>query len=228
MKTVMKSRVMTWAAALAIGITFAAVMPESNASATVITPDTIAKQAAKLVKYIVASDGNEARYRVREQLAGRDLENDAIGSTTEVTGAIFVDEAGKVIRDSSKFTIDLGSLKSDSDRRDGYVRRNTLQVSEYPTATFVPFELRGLPARGLPSTGPFRFQVIGELTIHGVSRVTAWDVNAQAVSGAYTGLATTRFQFADYKMTQPRVPIVLGVKDTIQLEYQFKLVPASN
>ena len=66
--------------------------------------------------------------------------------------------------------------------------------------------------------------MVGELTLHGVSRLTTWNVTAVAADETYTGTAVTQFQFADFDMKQPRVPIVLSVKDTIQLEYEFKLV----
>ena len=66
--------------------------------------------------------------------------------------------------------------------------------------------------------------MVGELTLHGVSRLTTWSVTAQASNDTYTGAAVTQFKFADFQMTQPRVPIVLSVKDSIQLEYAFKLV----
>ena len=46
--------------------------------------------------YIVAPEGNEARYRVREQLAGFDLPKDAIGATRAVKGRIVIGPDGKV------------------------------------------------------------------------------------------------------------------------------------
>ena len=38
--------------------------------------------------YVVAPTGNEARYKVREQLAGFDLPNEVVGTTNEVTGRL--------------------------------------------------------------------------------------------------------------------------------------------
>jgi hypothetical protein len=63
--------------------------------------------------YIVAPDGNEARYRVREQLAGFDLPKDAIGATKDIKGRIVIGADGKVVKESSKVVIELSSLKSD-------------------------------------------------------------------------------------------------------------------
>jgi len=42
-----------------------------------------------------------------------------------------------------------------------------------------------------------------------------------------TGTATTAFPFSEFGLTQPRVPVVLSVADTIKLEYAFSLVPKS-
>lgn len=70
-----------------------------------------------VTRYVVAPQGNEARYRVREQLAGIDFPNDAVGKTTLIEGGITVTAIGAVIKDESKFSIDLASLTSDKDRR---------------------------------------------------------------------------------------------------------------
>ena len=227
MKATITSRAAIWTLALALGGSMGAVMPTGAAEAavdvTTMHPVSALRAAGATVKYMVAPEGNEARYRVRERLAGRDLDNDAVGITKAITGAIVFDDAGKVVRDSSKFAIDLTTLATDNARRDGFVRRNTLEVEKFPTATFVPFQMIGLEG-GLPKAGSFTFQMGGELTLHGVSRLTTWSVTAQAMEDAYTGSAVTTFKFADVQMTQPRVPIVLSVKDSIQLEYDFKLV----
>ena len=57
-----------------------------------------AKSPAKTdnVRYVVAPAGNEARYRVREQLAGFDLPKDAIGATKNVTGRVFASAPSSV------------------------------------------------------------------------------------------------------------------------------------
>ena len=84
------------------------------------------------LQLVVAPDGNEVRYRVREQLVGLDLPNDAVGATSDVTGGIAFDAAGKLVPASSKFVVNVGTLKSDKDRRDGYVRGRILETTQYP------------------------------------------------------------------------------------------------
>jgi polyisoprenoid-binding protein YceI len=172
--------------------------------------------------YTVAPDGNEARYRVREQLMHHDLPNDAVGKTTAVTGSIAIAPGGEVDTAASKITIDVTSLRSDQERRDGYVARRTLETAQYPTVDFVPTAVTGVR---LPlSSAEQSFDVTGNLTVHGVTRPTTWHVTAKSSGDDITGTGWTKFTFADVQLAQPRVPILLSVADTIRLEYDFHLV----
>jgi hypothetical protein len=49
-------------------------------------------------------------------------------------------------------------------------------------------------------------------------------VTAHQDAGRVSGTASTGFTFADFGLTQPRVPVVLSVADTIRLEYDFTLL----
>lgn len=199
------------------------VRPRAGASAVVMFLLSATGVFAQQVEYRVVAEGNEARYRVREQLAGFDLPSDAVGTTTVVTGAIVIDADGKVVKESSKFTIDLTTLKTDSDMRDNYVRRNTLQTAEHASAVFVPTELRGVTFP-LAATGDLTFQMVGELTLREVTKPVTWEVTAKVDGGTITGQAKTQFTFADFEMTKPSVRRVLSVNDEIRLEYDFRLV----
>ena len=180
---------------------------------------------ARTTRWVVATTGNEARYRVREQLARVDFPSDAVGKTSQITGAIVIGADGRIVREGSSFTVDLASIQSDNQRRDGYVRRNTLQTDSFPKAVFVPTAAQGLPAT-LPATGEIAFQLTGDLTIHGVTKPATWQVKAtRAASGVVSGTATTNFSFGDFDMRIPRVGMVLSVDDSITLEYDFTLEP---
>ena len=176
------------------------------------------------LRLVLAAEGNVARYRVREQLANVSLPSDAVGVTSAITGMMVVNADGTMMRDESKFVVDLTTLKSDQNRRDNFIKNNTLETRRYPTAEFVATEAVGLPSP-LPTSGSVTFQLIGELTIHGVTRPTTWEIAAQIVDGReLVGTAITHFTFADFGMAAPRVPVVLGVEETIKLELDFHLV----
>jgi len=211
----MKSFPLRWLTALALAGTI------SNPSVAVAeTPGAV---LADTTRYVIAADGNEARYRVREQLVGVSFPNDAVGVTKAIEGAIAVDQAGRIVTGLSKITVDLVSMASDRDMRDGYVRRNTLVTENYPSVVLMPTELRGF-RWPLPATGTITFQLTGNLTVKDVTRSTIWDVTLTAAGSTLTGTATTSFTFEEFGLTKPRVARVMSVEDTIKLEYDLKLV----
>ena len=189
-------------------------------------PNTLQSGAA--IRFVVAPEGNEVRYRVREQLAGVDFPNDAVGKTSRIEGAIVIGDDGRFVRDESRFVVDLVSLESDQSRRDNYLRRNTLKTDSFPSVTFVPTSARGLPAM-LPATGDLTFELVGDLTVRNVTKSVTWQVKGtRGSSGAVTGTATTSFNFAEFSLPVPKVARVLSVDDKITLEYDFNLVPQAS
>lgn len=208
------------ALALLVVATAAQVFPTpiySDETAPAVRATTVAP-----FRLVVASTGNQARYRVREQLVGRDLPNDAVGETSEVSGAIVIGADGQVVAGESRIVVGVANLTSDSDRRDGYVRRRLLEAEQYPTVEIVPTAIHGLPAT-LPASGTLTLHVTGNLTVRGVTRPTTWNVTAQVQGNRLTGTAATEFTFDEFNLTQPRVPVLLSVDDTIKLEYDFTL-----
>jgi polyisoprenoid-binding protein YceI len=194
-----------------------------QATATTALPATTAPSAAVAHRFVTAQSGNAARYRIREQLVGLDFPNDAVGETKNVTGVISVDDKGKLISSESKFTVDVTNLVSDKDRRDGFVRRRVLETEQHPTVTLVPTEIRGV-SLPLPTSGSRTFDLIGNLTVRGVTRPTTWKVTADFSPAGFVGKAATQFTFKDFSIEQPRVPVVLSVDETIKLELDFSMV----
>lgn len=198
---------------------------------TVVTPqfDALAPVSARAqatrLQFVVAPTGNEARYRVREQLVGRDLPNDVVGVTKNVTGRLVVEPNGRVIRDSSKIVVQAATLTTDQTRRDNWLRRRLLEAEKYPTIELVPATFTGITSPIAPGTSR-TFALTGDLTIHGVTRPTSWQVTARGEGRDVVGTATTNFTFKDFNLDQPRVPIVLSVADTVRLEYEFRFTPS--
>jgi polyisoprenoid-binding protein YceI len=124
-------------------------------------------------------------------------------------------------------TVDLRTIKTDEPKRDGFVRENTLETNRYPLAEFVPRRQKGL-ALPLPASGAAGFQLIGDMTLHGVTSEVAWDVAATFAADTVTAKATTRFNFAKFKITIPRVFGLLSVDDDIRLELNVRMRRASS
>ena len=204
----------------------AATLAASEAGAQATRSATQAKSAAAAktaapIRFVIGPTGNEARYRVQEVLMGATLPNDAVGVTKSVSGTILAYPDGRIVKDSSKIVIRLDSLKSDKDRRDGFLRRRTLETEKHPTVELIPTEIRGFNGK-LPASGTVTFQLLGDLVLKGVSRPTVWNVTARADGQDVAGTATTAFTFKDAGLDQPKVPVVLSVADTIKLEYDFR------
>lgn len=219
----------TFAAALVASVVASTAFAQSGAASK---PAPASKTAAAHIAgtpgrlhFILAPTGNEARYRVREQLVSFDLPNDAIGETKDITGTLVVDPNGTIVRDSSRIIVGVANLKSDQARRDNFIKRRTMETDKYPTVELVPTMLRGISAR-LTGSEPISFSLVGDLTVHGTTHPTEWAVTAHADGADIVGTASTSFTFKDMGLDQPSVPVVLSVADTIKLEYDFRLTPA--
>lgn len=197
--------------------------PAGQAQSATATSDGLpGPDANAAVRYVTTPTGNAARYRIREQLVGLDMPNDAVGETKGVSGVVSADKKGKVLPNASKFIIDVSTLTSDKQRRDGFVRGRVLETDQYPTVTFVPTAVRGITLP-LPASGTKTFDMTGNLTVRGNTKPTTWKVKAQFAPNSMTGHATTAFTFTDFGIDQPRVPVVLSVGDTIKLELDFSM-----
>ena len=90
----------------------------------------------------VVSEGSEATFTVTEQLANLPLPIDAVMRTTGLSGEVYLDGRPSTI------LLDLHSMSSDSDFRDGYVRSR--MFGGYDVATFTVEAPDPLPTTSRP------------------------------------------------------------------------------
>ncbi len=216
-----------WSPRATTGVQLAGASLTSTAHAAEPTHNTAAFFNANAsqqiaIRYITSGESSRARYRVRERLLGRELDNDAVGETADITGSIALDDKGAVVRGASGFDVNLTGLKSDENRRDNYVRSRILVTDSFPSTKLAVTGVRGLPSP-LPVSGRVQFQLLGDLTLKGITRPTTWNVVANVNGDRLTGTASTAFTFTDFQLTQPKVRVVLSVADTIRLEYDFAM-----
>lgn len=165
----------------------------------------------------------KARYKVREQLAGINFPSDAVGTTESVTGTVVINPDGSIDAARSKLTVDLRTVKSDQQMRDGYVQQRTLETQKYPTLEFVPRRAVGLP-NPLPAgmQAQAGFQLVGDMTLHGVTKEVTWNVVGTFGNDQVAGRATTTLLFPTFNLTKPSLARLLSVDDKIELEIEFK------
>ena len=188
--------------------------PESTAAAPAAP-----SEATQSATAFVLGEGTVARYMVEEVLASQGFKV-ATGETSEVVGRIVFDADGAIVADESSIVIQAGTLKTDNDRRDRYVREQTLQTANYPEIIFRPTSAEGLPSPLSEAGGEVEFTLSGDLTIRDQTRPVTWDVTAE-FGDSITGLAVIDINFEQFGMDKPRVAVVVSVGDTIRLELDF-------
>lgn len=98
------------------------------------------------------------------------------GQFSKFEGVILADEADPT-RSSVEVTIDAASLSTRDERRDGHLLSpDFLDVQNYPHITF--------KSRRVSFSDPHHFQVVGDLTVRGVSKEVV-------LNGTYEGKQTT-------------------------------------
>jgi polyisoprenoid-binding protein YceI len=214
---IVRSRLAPVVVALALAIAVFGVRPVAQGRAATSPPDPTKPAKLDVV------EGTIARYKVREQLAGINFPSDAVGTTTAVTGTVVVNPDGTIDSKQSKLVVDLRTLKSDQQLRDGYIQTRTLETEKFPMIEFVPRRADGLP-KPLPAgmQAQAGFRLIGDMTLHGVTKEVTWQVVATFGNDLVGGRATTTLTFADFKLTKPSLARLLSVDDRIELEIEFR------
>ena len=166
-------------------------------------------------------EGSIARYKVEEVLARTGFKV-ATGETDAVSGVVVFDAEGNVVAGESRIIVQAATLRTDSDRRDGYVRNRTLETDAYPEVVFRPTAIVWTEPPAGELRGVQDFTIAGDLTVKDETRPVVWNATAEFhEDGRATGQASVEFTFADFGMDKPSVAIVLSVEDTIRLELDF-------
>jgi polyisoprenoid-binding protein YceI len=198
----------------------AAGVPTQGAATTTTTTTPAPAASSAGVRLVLDASASQASYHAHEQLVGKTLPSEAVGTSPGVTGALLLGADGSVAADQSTITVDLTKLTSDQSRRDNFIKTDTLQTNQFPTATFVAHTVQGLPSP-LPTSGEVTFQLLGDLTVHGVTKPVTWQVTAQFADSTVSGSATTSVNITDFGMTPPKAGPVLSIEDALSLELAF-------
>ncbi len=161
-------------------------------------------------------EGSEATFTVNEKLAWLDLPNDAVMRTEGISGTIYLDGSATVIE------LDLHSMTSDAERRDGYVRNR--MFPDHRTATFTVSGLGDLPDP-LPEGEVIAREVHGELSIQGVTKPIVFDVEARRDPDKLFVLGRTTFTWDDLELPPPNIPGRIEVKDEVRVEVLLSAIP---
>ncbi|QCH26085.1 YceI family protein [Mycobacteroides salmoniphilum] len=109
------------------------------------------------------------------------------GSFTDFSGEITVAEDGTP---SVSATIDVASVSTRNDQRDGHLRSaDFFDTENHPTATY-----RSTSVRAHPEAGGNDYIVDGELTLHGVTEPVSLNLSLEGVGAGAQGGAVAGFE----------------------------------
>jgi polyisoprenoid-binding protein YceI len=191
------------------------VAPTASPAAT--TVPTTAPQANAITWTVDAS--SKATIRVREQLVRLPSPIDALITISGAQGAFTLNPDG-TFAPNSKLSVDMTTIATDDRQRTDSIRRDPLEVTRFRTSELVPKTTTGLTLP-LPSAGEFTFKLIGDLTLHGVTKSASFDVRATRADGKLTATATANpsWKFGDFGMQPPTSFSVLSIVDEIRMEF---------
>jgi polyisoprenoid-binding protein YceI len=192
----------------------------ATSSAAAADASTAPAVAGDLAGTWNVTDGSQAGYRVREQLANLPAESDAVGRTDQVSGSITLETAGSTTTlTAGTITVDTTSITSDKTMRDNRMRREGLQTDTFPTATFTLTSPVEIPAAAVSGTAT-NVTLTGDLTLHGVTKSVQIPAEARLADGTVQVAGSLTFPLSDYSITAPNVGgFIVSIADEGALEF---------
>jgi polyisoprenoid-binding protein YceI len=210
-------------------LTLSTPTPSSSPSApATATPSPTSSNGS--TTWTVAS-GSIAGYRVREQFVGQSSSHDAVARTSGVSGTLTVTQTGSSYElSSATITVQLSGLAS-VDSVAGYnvtnrdrIVQQTLQVSQFPTATFVASSVE-IPA-GAAAGQTVTVTVPGQLTVHGVTKTVSATMQLR-VSGSSAQVAGSIVtKMTDFGVQPPNIGFTT-VQPAVTIEFSLNLAKSA-
>ncbi len=167
---------------------------------------------------------SQAAYHAKETFINRNNQlNAPVGVTKAITGEVTINRAQPAASKISDIVIDVSQLKSDSDRRDNAIKRQWLESSHYPLATFSHATISDLPS-SLQEGTPFPFKMSGDMTVHGTTKPVTWAVTATLQGTTLRGQATTLLKMSTFNVKAPDIAGILRAEDDVTLTLDFVAV----
>lgn len=181
-------------------------------------------QSGDTVTFQISQEESEARFVIDEVL--NNAPKTVVGTTSQVAGEIAIDPANPDLTRIGVIQISARDLTTDSEFRNRAIKNSILNTDEYELITFTPSAVIGLPDTA--SVGEsYTFQIVGDLTIRGVTKPVTFEVTATAASDQrLEGTATAAIDYADFGISIPQVPQVASVAEQVRLELDFVALAA--
>jgi polyisoprenoid-binding protein YceI len=159
-----------------------------------------------------ATEGSEAGYRVDEILFGQDAT--AVGRTSDVSGTLVIEGTEVTTTD---IEVDLTTVKSDQERRDGQFQGRIMDTANFPTATFSltePIELGDVPV----GTEAKTYSATGELTLRGTTKPVTIELSARRNGANIEVQGAVNIVFEEWGIPNPSTGPI-STEDDGELEF---------
>ena len=174
------------------------------------------------VEFSIVAAESKASFTLEEDLRG--TRTTVIGSTTEVGGSIMVDLAEPSASMIGTVLINARTLETDNSFRNRALRSQILRSAqdEHEFIIFEPRSLGNFSADSVAVGETITFEVLGDLTVVGVTRSVTFSVSVTLDSETQlSGSASVNLLHADFGLVIPDVPSVANVTDDVDLKLEF-------
>ncbi|MDW8395826.1 MAG: YceI family protein [Anaerolineae bacterium] len=200
--------------------------PAEQTTPAAATPQAqpLPPEAVEIITYIFDQAQTEASFTLSEELFGQPTV--VKGVTNKVEGSIQANYSNPAQSVISQIVIEAADFKTDSNQRNGAIRRFILQTDQHPKIVFQPNAMEGMPAQIKPGE-QLLFKVTGNLTIRDITRPVTFEVQLNVPADPnqpMTGTATTVVKRGDFNLNIPAVPGVANVSEEVTLALNFVAV----
>jgi polyisoprenoid-binding protein YceI len=170
-------------------------------------------------EWVVArTDDGFVGYRIRERLGAISAPNDVVGRSHDVSGTVAI--AGGTLT-AAAVTVDMTTLRTDMEPRDGRMRQDGLETLRFPTATFKL--TRPVPLGDVSGGRVVSVVLAGELTLHGVTRPVVFPVQARWDGATIQVAGAMPVRRADFGLQTPSL-VGFRIQDQGVVELELTLV----
>lgn len=195
----------------------------ATAPAATTEPAAEAAQSAgpRLAEFVIVPEETQAGYSIKEVfISDNNTLATAVGVTSQVQGGFTLNYDDPAAGQFSQFVVDISTLKSNRSQRDRAIRKQWLESTTYPLATFDVREVRNFPAD--PQEGvPISFQLAGDMKVKETTQAVVWEVTATLEGDRLTGTATLETTLESFNIPVPSIANILRVTDGITLTLNF-------
>jgi polyisoprenoid-binding protein YceI len=151
------------------------------------------------------------------------IRGSAAGTFNVLSGAVQGDPDSIADTGQVTLTIDAASYKTDSESRDQDVKDNALEVRKFPTITF-----RGEGFPEIQKNGDLsaKLRLLGQLTLHGVTKDIVLPLAARIDKGRFVADGTYTFRFEEYGVKRPSKMMGLMVTGDEAIDFHVVADPA--